>query len=78
MRYVQRKLLLLAASAAFALVYFGLQGYSFATEAAYCASYTVLVFGNALRKTGMGLISGEESIASWLVQASAGVPPHEL
>jgi len=59
MRYFQRKMIGLAAVLAFALVYAPLREFSFGADAAICASFTVLVFGNAIRRRGFGLFRGE-------------------
>lgn len=58
MRYFQKKLIALAASAVFSLVYYPLRGFSFGLEAAVCASFTVMVFGNALRRHAADMTTG--------------------
>lgn len=61
MKYLRRKLMLLLASAAFFLVYFPLRDFSFALQAATCAAFTVLVFGNAFRRRTSSLFFGDEA-----------------
>lgn len=61
MRYFQRKIILFAATFAFALVYSPLRQFSFGVDVAICASFTVFIFGNAIRKRGFGLFSGEDA-----------------
>ena len=61
MNYLKRKLVGLMASLAFAAVYFSLQGFPLALDAAVCAGYTVAIFASARRKLGKGLFSGEEA-----------------
>lgn len=61
MKYLQRRLVLIAASATFAAVYSALRQWPFAFNAAVCASYTVLVLGNVLRRSGMKMLTGEEA-----------------
>jgi hypothetical protein len=60
MRYFQRKMIGFAAVMAFTLVYGSLRQYPFGIDAAICASFSVLVFGNALRRRGLELFSGDE------------------
>lgn len=60
MRYFQRKMIGLAAAVAFALVYAPLRAFPFGFDLAICASFTVLVFGTAIRRRGLGLFSGED------------------
>jgi hypothetical protein len=52
MRYFQRKMIGFAAVMAFILVYAPLRQFPFGVDAAICASFTVLVFGNAIRRRG--------------------------
>ena len=59
MGYLQRKVIALLAFLAFVGVYTALHGQPPAIELAAAASYTVAVFGNAFRKRGLSLISGE-------------------
>ncbi len=59
MRYFQRKLIGMAAAIAFTLVYTPLRQFSFGFDVAICVSFTILVFGTAIRKRGLGLFSGE-------------------
>ena len=61
MRYFQRKLILFAATFTFAVVYAPLRPFPFGTDVALCASFTILIFGNAIRRRGLGLFSGERA-----------------
>ncbi|MGA7522214.1 MAG: hypothetical protein WBW84_07010 [Acidobacteriaceae bacterium] len=61
MGYLQRKTVALLAFLAFVGAYTALRDSGFALEWAAAASYTVAVFGNAFRKRGIRLISGETS-----------------
>ncbi|MFY9745594.1 MAG: hypothetical protein WA891_17010 [Acidobacteriaceae bacterium] len=60
MRYFQRKMIGFAAVMAFTVVYASLRQFPFGVDAAICASFTVLVFGNALRRRGLELFTGDE------------------
>jgi hypothetical protein len=59
MRYFQRKFVTFAASLVFALIYKPLHQLPFAFDLALCASFTILVFGNAIRRRGFALFSGD-------------------
>lgn len=59
MGYLQRKVIALLAFLAFVGAYTALHDTGFALEGGAAASYTVAVFGNAFRKRGIKLISGE-------------------
>jgi hypothetical protein len=59
MGYLQRKVIALLAFLAFAGVYTALRNSGYALEGAAAASYTIAVFGNAFRKRGVSLLSGE-------------------
>lgn len=61
MKYFQHKYILLIGSLVFALLYTVLRDTSFGVDAAVCASFTVLVFGYAIRKRGRSLLSGEDA-----------------
>lgn len=61
MRYFQRKLILFATTFTFAVVFALLRPFPFGMDVALCASFTVLIFGNALRRRGLGLFSGEDA-----------------
>jgi hypothetical protein len=61
MRYFRRKMIGLAALMAFALVYAPLRQFPFGVDAAICATFTVLVFGNVIRRRGFALFSGEDA-----------------
>lgn len=61
MGYLQRKVVALLAFLAFVGAYTALRGTGFSLEGGAAASYTVAVFGNAFRKRGVKLISGETS-----------------
>jgi hypothetical protein len=61
MRYFQQKYVFSFAFLAFALVYFSLRSFSFAVDAAVCAGFTLLVFGNAIRRRGRSLIAGGDA-----------------
>jgi len=69
MRYFQNKFVVFFAAPASALVYFVLRDFSFAIDAALCVSFTILVFGNALRRRGRRFVAGEDgrSIAEILL-----------
>ncbi len=63
MNYIQRKMISVAASAVFALVYFLLRGHGFRLDLAVCASYSLLVLVKAQRKRGdAGLLRGDDAI----------------
>jgi len=59
MGYMQRKVVALLAFLAFVGAYTALHGTGYALEGAAAASYTVAVFGNAVRKRGIQLITGD-------------------
>jgi hypothetical protein len=59
MGYLQRKVVALLAFLAFVGAYTALRNSGMALEGAAAASYTVAVFGNAIRKRGKSLFSGE-------------------
>lgn len=61
MRFLQRRFILFAASIVFGLIYASLREYPFAWDVAVCASFTTLVFGNAIRRRGFGLFAGDDS-----------------
>ena len=61
MRYFQRKMIGFAAVMAFTLVYAPLRQFPFGVDAAICPIFTVLVFGNALRRHSFGLFSGDDA-----------------
>jgi len=61
MRFFRLKMIGLVAGLAFTLAYAFLRQYPFGFDVALCASFTVMVFGNAIRRRGFGLFSGEES-----------------
>jgi hypothetical protein len=61
MRYFQRKFVTFAASLAFALIYKPLHQFPFAFDLALCVSFTILVFGNAIRRRGFALFSGDSA-----------------
>jgi hypothetical protein len=61
MRYFRLKMIGLMAGLTFTLVYASLRQYPFGFDVALGASFTVLVFGNAIRRRGFGLFSGEEA-----------------
>ena len=61
MRYFQRKMIGFAAVMAFTLVYAPLRQFPFGVDAAICASFTVLIFGNAVRRRGFRLFSGDDA-----------------
>jgi len=61
MRYFQRKLILFAATFTFAVVYAPLRPFPFGMDVALCACFTVLIFGSAIRRRGIGLFSGDEA-----------------
>jgi hypothetical protein len=61
MRYFQRKLILFAATFTFAVVYAPLRPFPFGMDVALCACVTVLIFGSAIRRRGIGLFSGDEA-----------------
>jgi hypothetical protein len=61
MRYFRRKMIGFAALMAFALVYAPLRRFPFGVDAAICATFTVLVFGNVIRRRGFALFSGEDA-----------------
>ncbi len=61
MRFFRLKMIGLMAGLAFTLAYASLRQYPFGFDVALGASFTVLVFGNAIRRRGFGLFSGEES-----------------
>ena len=58
--YIQRKMIGFTASLAFALVYLPLRATPYGMDAAVCVSFTIVTFGNAMRKRGKGLFFGEE------------------
>jgi hypothetical protein len=58
---LKHEYILLAASLAFAAVDLALRGYSFAADAAFSVSFTVLVFAYAIRKRGLLLFRGEQA-----------------
>jgi|SRR5579875_767863 len=60
-KYAQRKVVYLGASAAFALVYSGLQNFPYALEIASSAAFTILVLGNYARRAGRSLFRGEQA-----------------
>ncbi|MFP5227257.1 MAG: hypothetical protein ACLGXA_06475 [Acidobacteriota bacterium] len=67
MNYVQRKIekkmIAILASVAFALVYLPLKDFAFGVDLAICASYSVTIFANARRKRGEAkLLTGEDAI----------------
>jgi hypothetical protein len=61
MRYFQRPYILVAAFFAFVLVYFALQQFPFAIDSALCVTFTVLVFGHAIRNRGFALFTGSDA-----------------
>jgi hypothetical protein len=61
MNYVKRKMIGLMASLAFAAVYYSLQGFPMALDAAVCAGFTVAIFASARRKLGKSLFSGPDA-----------------
>lgn len=61
MRYFRLKMIGLMAGLTFTLVYASLRQYPFGFDVALGASFTVLVFGNAIRRRGFGLFSGDEA-----------------
>ena len=61
MRYFQRKMIGFAAVMAFILVYAPLRQFPFGVDAAICASFTVFIFGNAVRRRGFRLFSGDDA-----------------
>lgn len=61
MRYFQRKLIYFATVMAFTIVYAPLRQFSFGVDAAICASFTVFIFANAIRRRGFALFSGEDA-----------------
>lgn len=61
MGYFQRKVVALLAFLVFVGTYTALRNSGFALEGAAAASYTVAVFGNAFRKRGASLFSGESA-----------------
>jgi hypothetical protein len=61
MRYFLRKLIVFAASLAFAFIYRPLRQFPFALDLAFCVSFTILVFGNAIRRRGFALFSGDSA-----------------
>jgi hypothetical protein len=61
MRYSQHRYVFLFAALAFGVVYGLLRGFTFNIDAAVCVSFTILVFGNAIRKRGRQLFSGDQA-----------------
>jgi hypothetical protein len=61
MRYFQHKFTVSLAFLAFLLVYMALRQFSFAVDTALCISFTILVFGNALRHRGLALFTGSDA-----------------
>lgn len=70
MGYLQRKVIALLAFLTFVGVYTPLRGTGLALEAAAAASYTVAVFGNAIRRRGKSLFVGDT--AKPIVEMFAG------
>jgi hypothetical protein len=61
MRYFQNKFTILFAFLASLIVYMAFQQFSFAIDAALCIGFTIVVFGNALRQRGVGLLTGSDA-----------------
>lgn len=61
MKYFQHKYILLVGSLVLVLLYTVLRDTSFGVDVALCASFTVFVFGYAIRKRGRALFSGEDA-----------------
>jgi hypothetical protein len=61
MRYFRNRYLFLFAALGFAAVYSALRGFTFNVDAAVCVSFTMVVFGNALRSRGRRLFFGKRA-----------------
>jgi hypothetical protein len=61
MRYLRHEYILLAASLVSALAWVTLRGFSCSIDIAACSSFTVVVFGYAIRKIGHNLFFGENA-----------------
>jgi hypothetical protein len=61
MRYFRNTYVLFAAALVFALLSMSLHHLSAGIDIALCATFTIVVFGNAVRKSGRSLLSGEEA-----------------
>lgn len=57
MRYFRLKMIALAAGLTFTLVYASLRHSPFGFDAALCSSFSVMIFGAAIRKRGFGLFA---------------------
>lgn len=61
MRYFRNTYVLFVAALVFALLYKALSNFSAGIDIALCAAFTIVVFGNAIRKHGRSLLSGEDA-----------------
>jgi hypothetical protein len=61
MRYFRNTYVLFVAALVFALLYTVLRDFSAGTDTAISATFTIIVFGNALRKRGRTLFFGKEA-----------------
>ncbi len=61
MRFFQRTHIFFAATVAFLSIYAALSHFPFAVDAALCASFSILVFGSAIRRRGFTLFRGPDA-----------------
>jgi hypothetical protein len=61
MRYFQHPTILSAAFLVFVFVYVPLRGFAFGLDAALCVTFSILVFGYAVRRRGLDIFSAEDA-----------------